>query len=521
MTKTKRTPAATINREAGPPASQAIRGDGRGAQKAELEPIKTGIASLDEILGGGIPLYSVNLITGAPGCGKTILMQQMAFANASPERKCIYFTTLSEPSFKLIRYQQQFSYFDVGKLGEDIHFIDIGGVIREQGVDEALITINNYIEKHAAAIVVIDSFKALHDLTTSKARARQFGYDLAVQLAAWGCTSFLVGEYTEHEIQNEPVFAVADGIIHMENKKHGMQNVRTLNVTKMRGRKVFTGDHPFSISEDGIAVYPRVKTPAIPASFEIGDVKLSSGVPGLDEMLKGGYPRGSVTLVVGGAGSGKTLTGLQFVVQGVGAGEPGLIVTFQETPSQLASIARGFGWDLEELQASGLLRVLYTSPVELSVDMHTALIKDAIQELGAKRVVIDSLMDIEMATPDKVRFKDYIYSLVNYFRAQGITSLLTNEIPELFGSLQLSSAGISFISDTVILLRYVEMESAVTRAISVLKMRGSDHDKSLREFRITSEGIEILERFEGSTGILQGQPMPAGQKLAEIMGKLK
>ena len=504
----------TTKRQAGAPASQARTEDGNGrrAQTQGLELLKTGVPNLDDILGGGIPVYSVNLVTGSPGCGKTILMQQMAFSLAGPQRKCIYFATLSEPSFKLIRYQQQFNYFDAGKLGEDIHFIDIGSVIREQGVDEALATINDHVQKHDAAVVYIDSFKALHDLTTSKVAARQFGYDLAVQLAAWGCTSFLVGEYTEHEIQNEPVFAIADGIIHMENTKQGMQNVRTLNVTKMRGRKVFTGDHPFGISDDGITVFPRVTTPSSPEPVEIGDVRLSSGIPGLDEMLEGGYPRSSVSLVVGGAGSGKTLTGLQFVVQGIEAGEPGLMVTFQETPSHLASVARGFGWDLEALQASGLLRVLYTSPVELSVDEHTALIKDAIQELGAKRVVIDSLMDIEIATPDKVRFKDYVYSLVNYFRGQGITSLLTNEIPELFGSLQLSSAGISFISDTVILLRYVEMESALTRAISVLKMRGSDHDKSLREFRITSNGMEILERFEQTTGILQGRrsgPAPA------------
>ena len=508
----------TTKRQAGAPAGQAVRGNGRKArtergngseaQKAQtggLELLKTGVPNLDGILGGGIPLYSVNLVTGAPGCGKTILMQQMAFSLAGPQRKCIYFATLSEPSFKLIRYQQQFNYFDTSKLGEDIHFIDIGSVIREQGVDEALVTINDHVQKHDAAVVIIDSFKALHDLTTSKIEARQFGYDLTVQLATWGCTSFLVGEYTEHEIQNEPVFAIADGIIHMENSKQAMQNFRTLNVTKMRGRKVFTGDHPFGISDDGITVFPRVTTPASPAPVEIGDVRLSSGIPGLDEMLEGGYPRSSVTLVVGGAGSGKTLTGLEFIVQGVEAGEPGLMVTFQETPGHLASVARGFGWDLEAMQASGLLRLLYSSPVELSVDEHTAMIKDAIQEMGAKRVVIDSLMDIEIATPDKVRYKDYIYSLVSYFRSQGITSLLTNEIPKLFGSLQLSSAGISFISDTVILLRYVEMESALTRAISVLKMRGSDHDKSLREFRITSQGIEVLERFEHTSGML-GSP---------------
>ena len=492
----------------------------------QLELLKTGIPNLDQILGGGIPVYSVNIIAGHSGTGKTIFTQQLMFANATAEKKCLYFTTLSEPAFKLIRYQRQFRYFDVDKLNNAVLFIDIGSVIREHGLDEAIATITKHVEEHQPRIIAIDSFKAIHDLAETNSKVRQFGYDLAVNIAAWGCTSFFVGEYTEQEIQNEPIFAIADGIFYTSNNKQGMQNIRMLNITKLRGQNYFTGDHPFRISSDGITVFPRVKTPTSPPPYRIAERRISTGISGLDEMFSGGIPEGTATLVAGGAGVGKTLVGLHFIIQGIQQGEPGVLVTFQETPEQLFTIAKGFGWDLPALckVVDGLcpvLKLLYTSPVELSVDEHAMLIKSAIQEIGAKRVVIDSLMDIEIATSDKVRYKDYIYSLVNFFKAEGITAVLTNEIPELFGSVQLTSYGISFISDNVILLRYVELESSITRAISILKARGSEHDKAVREFNITSDGITIMDKFEGQEGVLSGKPTRSGKSFAELLDKMK
>ena len=479
------------------------------------EPLKlvpTGIPNLDDILGGGIPLYSVNIIAGPSGSGKTILTQQMIFHNcrkrSSGDVHGIFFTTLSEPAFKMIRYQQQFDYFDLDRLNENLFYVDIGQVLREKGLDEALNVISQQVEEHEARFIAIDSFKAIHDLAGSRPEVRRFGYDLAVGLAAWTCTSFLVGEYTEEELLSEPIFAVADGIFFLTNPKQGMQNVRRLNVSKMRGMNYVTGDHPFTISEKGITVYPRIKTPPTPPSVSITGGTVSTGIPGLDEMTRGGIPSGTVTLTAGGAGTGKTLVSLHFVMEGARQGEPGLYVTFQETPDHLKATARGFGWDMEDFVRQGLLKVLYTSPVEMGVDEHTQTIKWAIDEIGARRVVIDSLMDIEIATPDKVRFKDYVYSLVSDFRSRGITSMLTNEIPELFGPLQLSAHGISFISDNVILLRYVEIGSVLRRGISVLKMRGRDHDKAVREFEITADGLHILGVFGEWVSVLSGQPQP-------------
>lgn len=481
------------------------------------EPLKlvaTGVPNLDGILGGGFPLYSVNIIAGPSGSGKTILTQQTLYHNCRDNVRGIFFTTLSEPAFKMIRYQQQFDYFDLDRLNENLFYVDIGQTLRERGLEETLKVISHHVEERDARYIAIDSFKAIHDLAGTRQEVRRFGYDLAVSLATWTCTSFLVGEYTEQEILSEPIFAVADGIVYLTNPKYGMQNVRRVNIAKMRGMNYFTGDHPFTISGNGITIYPRIKTPPVPPVVKLSGEVVSTGIDGLDEMMRGGIPQGTVTLTAGGAGTGKTLISLHFILQGVKRGEPGLYVTFQETPDHLQSIADGFGWRLDELIESRQLKILYTSPVEMGVDEHTAAIKEAIDEIGARRVVIDSLMDIEIATPDKVRYKDYVYSLVNEFRSRGITSMLTNEIPELFGPLQLSTNGISFISDNVLLLRYVEIGAILRRGISVLKMRGRDHDKAVREFEITSDGLSILGGFGDWVSVLSGQPQPV-ERLAE------
>jgi circadian clock protein KaiC len=467
----------------------------------------TGLPALDQaIMPDGIPVRSLNVIGGAPGTGKTILALQMLFANARPDYRAIYFTTISEPTVKFLAYLQDFDFYDPQKMFTNIVVRDIGEAIQTQPLPQVIETINQAIREENARLVVVDSFKAISDIVPQAEQLRVFAYNLAVNLVSSLCTAFLVGEYTPEDMASVPIFAIADGIIFLSFEEQGLNRVRFLDVHKIRGRRYFVGRHPFTISPAGITVYPRIKTPATPPAYEVAGERLSTGVAGLDEMMDGGFPQGSITLIAGGAGVGKTLLSLHFTINGIEREEPCVFVSFQETPSHLRALAEGFGWDLAALEAQGLLKLLYTSPVELIVDQHTAHIKQAIVELGARRVVIDGLKDIEIATPDKVRYKDYTYSLANFFRVQGITSLLTNEIPQLFGTMALSEHGISFIADNVILLRYVELASQITRAISILKMRGSDHDKSLREYRITSAGLEVLEPFEGVQGIITGTP---------------
>lgn len=476
--------------------------------RKSLGKLPTNIPGLDSILSGGIPELSINIVTGPPGAGKTIFTQQILYSNASPDRKALYLVTLSEPSVKLLHYLQRFSFFDAEKVGSDVNYLDIGEVIREKGLEDATNVIVKHVQEHKPSIVAIDSFKAIHDMAKDPVEVRKFGYDLSVQLTTWGVTALLIGEYTPEEIEREPIFAIADGIIQLHNMHQGLHYQRYVNVLKLRGESYSTGLHPFDIDNTGLTVYPRIKTVEEPGEIILSQrQRVSTGVDELDTMLEGGVPQGSATMVAGGAGTGKTLLGLHLITAGVKAGEPGVIVTFQENPQQLREIAYSFGWDLEDMEKQGLLVHLYSSPVELQPDIHAARVKAAVKKVGAKRVLLDSLKDIEIATPDKVRFKDYIYSLVNQFKLQGVTTLLTNEIPEMFGPFQLSEYGVSFVVDNVILLRYLELTGRMGRAISIMKVRGSQHSKEIRSFEITDQGIRIDRMVQAHTGVLTGIPV--------------
>lgn len=477
------------------------------SSQRELRKLYSGISGLDTILAGGIPDLSINIISGPPGSGKTILVQQIIYNNASPTCKALYLTTLSEPSLKMLHYLQKFSFFAANKVGRDVIYLDIGEVIRSKGLDNAIAIIIKNVQEHKPAIVGIDSFKAIHDMAQDSVEVRKFGFDLAVRLATWGATAFFVGEYSQKEIEEEPIFAIADGIICLHYRREGLSYQRYLDVIKLRGEEYFSGLHPFTINRHGLTVYPRIKTPDTYPDYTNKVETISTGLSDLDEMLGGGLPRGSATMIAGGAGTGKTLFGLHFITSGAKQGEPGVIVTFQETPSQMQSLVHAsFGWNLRELEQQGYLKYLYNSPVEIQPDIHAMRVREVVEELGARRVLIDSIKDIEIATPDKVRFKDYIYSMVNYFKTKGITIVMTNEIPELFGNFMLSEYGVSFISDNVILLRYVELNGSMEHAISVLKVRGSNHSRKIRRFEITEQGIEITGSFEGMHGILTGVP---------------
>ncbi|MEO1378087.1 MAG: ATPase domain-containing protein, partial [Cyanobacteria bacterium J06635_10] len=476
-------------------------------RRKPLGKLPTSIPGLDGILNGGIPELSINIITGPPGAGKTIFTQQILYSNATPEKKALYLVTLSEPSVKLLHYLQRFDFFDAEKVNTAVTYLDIGEVIREKGLEDAINVIVKHVQEHKPALVAIDSFKAIHDMAKDSVEVRKFGYDLSVQLTTWGVTAFFIGEYTQDEIEQEPIFAIADGIIRLHNHPQGLHYQRYIDVLKLRGENYFTGLHPFNISGTGLTVYPRIKSLEISGEVEFTTQKISTGVAELDNMLEGGLPQGSATMVAGGAGTGKTLLGMHLITAGIAQGEPGVIVTFQENPQQLRRIARSFGWDLVAMEEEGLLVHLYSSSVEIQPDIHAAKIQEIVQNIGAKRVMLDSLKDIEIATPDKVRFKDYIYALVNKFKLQGVTTLLTNEIPEMFGPFQLSEYGVSFVVDNVILLRYLELSGRMGRAINIMKVRGSEHSKEIRYFEINNDGIQIANVVEAQTGVLTGIPI--------------
>ena len=471
------------------------------------EKLTTGSDAFDRILGGGLPLRSVNVIAGEPGAGKTLFALQVLFHLARQGKKGLYFTTLSEPSLKLIGHMQQFSFFDERLVDGAVVFADLGSVLRAKGAEAAITEITTRVEREEPAIVVIDSFKAVRDILGDAAAVRGFVYDLTVHMTSWGATTLLVGEYTEAEISSQAEFTVADGIIRFINRRHELTAVREVEVLKLRGAGYVTGRHFFEIGSDGLAFFPRVRSPDAVATEGVSTAeRVATGIVGLDTMLGGGLPRTSATVVQGGTGTGKTLIGLQFLLEGARRDEAGIHFSMEETPDQLRAIAHGFGWNLPALESRGLLTLSYVSPVELSTDTFLDRARQQVEQLGARRAVLDSLTSMALGVPSERRFKELVYATTKHFRARGVTLQMNMDIAELLGSAQLSGYGISFAADNVIQLRYVEVEGRLERGISVLKARGVRHATDVRRMTLEADGITVGPRFHSIRGVLTGLP---------------
>jgi circadian clock protein KaiC len=485
-----------------------------------LERLTTGSAAFDRILGGGLPVRSVNVIAGAPGAGKTLFSLQMLFALARQGKKGLYFTTLSEPSLKLIQYMQQFSFFDESMLAQKIVFADLGAAIRK-GAEATLHEIASRVEREQPAVVVIDSFKAIRDIAGEPVALRTFVYDLAVHIAGWGATSLLVGEYTEADEASSAEFAIADGILRFKNSRYEFTAVREVEVLKLRGADYVTGGHFYEIGTSGLAFFPRVRGPeqlssevasesgGAAARLVTAPERVSTGVAGLDAMLGGGLPRASTTILQGGTGTGKTLLGLHFLLEGARRGEAGIHFMLEETPDQLRGFAASLGWDLASFEESGLLRLSYISPVELSTDRFLDRARREVEKAGARRAVLDSLTSLALGVPSERRFKELVYAVAKHFHQGGVTLNMNMEVPDLLGSAQLSGHGVSFAADNVIQLKFVEIEGRLERGLSVLKARGVRHATDVRRLNVEVGGVQVGAPFEGLRGVLTGLPVPA------------
>jgi circadian clock protein KaiC len=480
--------------------------------------LPTGIAELDLVLDGGFPPGSCVVLAGAPGSGKTILAQQICFANAKPDRRAIYYTTLSEPHSKLAAHLEAFSFFDGTAVGERVEFHHLAALADQRG-DVAMSAVTGEVVRQAfesrPSVIVIDSSKALHEAEGSG--FRKAVYDLASRVAHTDAVLILVGEYDEEDMRTAAEFAVADAILILSNTASGMVDRRWLRVAKLRGSDYLTGRHSFRIGPTGIELSPRVES-TLPAPVPVSTHRLSSGIRGLDEMTTGGYPSGSATILAGPSGAGKTVMSLQFVAQGLKSGEPCLYVSFQESQPQLEAKARHFGWELGKEISKGALAFVSVQPVELGLDAIATQVRQAVAAIGAQRVVIDSISELQRAD-DSGRFADYLWALVHAIRRNGATAVLTSETSAFFGPAFELAHGLSYIADNIVLLRYTELESEIRRALVVVKMRDSDHVKSLVEFEITGNGVVVKGKFAGVSGVLSGNPTPTEQKFREFFGR--
>jgi circadian clock protein KaiC len=477
-----------------------------------LELLKTGVPGLDDVLGGGLPELSFNLIAGGPGSGKTTLTMQLLFANATAERPAVYFTLLGETGLKMLRYQQQFDFFDPSRVGRDVHFLNLSEEALSGDLDGVLTRITEEIDRLHPAIVVVDSFRSLMRSQETHAPDRELEHFVqrqALHLTTWEITSFLIGEYSEHELR-DPVFTVADGILWLSQATNRNSVVRRLQVVKARGMASQPGMHTMRISHTGVQVFPRIperRGDILPSEHE----RLSTGIAGLDEMMGGGIPAGDSLVLAGPTGTGKTTFAIKFIAAGLAAGESAVIAIFEEHPDMYLKRAKSVDVDLGQAVKDNKLRIIYLRPLDLSVDETLDEIRTAVEAVGAKRVVIDSISGFEMALAPAFRedFRESLYRLIGALTGIGVTMYSTAEVVEKgegSAGLQLTGYQVSFLTDDILSQRYIEIEGELKKALVVVKMRGSSHSREFRTYEITATGVQLRESLRDYDSISTGLP---------------
>ena len=489
--------------------------------KVTIRKLLTGVPGLDDILGGGIPEFSLNLIGGSPGGGKTTLVHQIVFANATPERPALYFTVLGEPVVKMLRYQQQFSFFDQSKLGKAVRFINLSDLVLEKDLNAVLAEIMKQVTTANAGIVVVDSFRTLARKAVSdvgEMEVQSFIHRLSQFLTSWEATTFLVGEYVPAEVRDNSLFTMVDGIFWLSQVTERNSVVRKLQIMKLRGQASVPGLHTLRITDDGLQAFSRTLGLDAAKAKPARRRRLSTGVPDLDTMLGGGVLEGDSLLVAGPSGTGKSALATQFIAEGLGQGEPGIIAVFEERPDGYAQRAESFGLNLKVAEKNGTLEILYLRPLDLSVDETMQAILDAIKRVEAKRLVIDSLVGFEMALAPGFRadFRESLYRMIAALTGAGITILSTVEVEDNFTSLQFSHYAISFLTDDIIRLRYVEIDGQLRKTMVVIKMRGGNHSKDIREYVITDKGVVVIHpRRTDYEKLSTGIPQRTGPRKAQ------
>lgn len=452
--------------------------------------VKTGVENLDLLLQGGLPRHTLTVLGGMPGSGKTILSQQICFANATPSRPAVIFNTLSESTPKTLRYARPFAYFDEKAVGKSIHFVDLGDILRTRGLPPALEQIMVHMRKLKPALVVIDSFKTFDELSQSSEDLRKFTYEVAISLMAWECTALLLGEFAMRDIETKPLFSVVDGIIMLASRDVSGERQRFVQVVKMRGTNHSPDSHPMRISDKGLSIYaPRVQIRRRAEEHKERPGRFRFGIETLDQLMGAGVPYGSSLLISGAPGTGKSLLALETIYRGAKEqGEKGLFFSYNETPDRLLAMARELGWSLEKELKRGMAKIIFVPQPEILVEADLLRIEEEIKEFGAKRVAVDSLSTLLHKVSEPALLREKVYQLDTIIQRAGAVGLLTSSAPADIGGIE------ETVVDGIIRLTLVEKGLDSEGYVEVCKLRGTKHLRGRHPIEVGEGGLVVAPR---------------------------
>ena len=476
--------------------------------------LETGIQSFDRLLGGGIPRRQTLIVTGNPGSGKTILCSQVSFLAAMRGLPVVLATVTSEPHDKLMEALTSFSFFRRELLGEKIFLVSAYSSLKK-GAKEARDVLLHTVRERGAKLLFIDGLRSIRDLWQDEAMLREFLYELGIGLAAMDCVGIFTTEYPLDKLMSLPEATTVDGIISLAVLPKGLRRMRRVEVVKLRGRPHLAGEHLLQIGAEGVEIIPRLET-HVPSDkdFVPTRVRASFGLPEFDQLMEGGLPLQSTTMLAGSMGIGKTLLAAHVAAEGARHGEKTLFVSFYEPPAALFARAQRIGLNVQVDLSSGALTMLHQPPSELEADVLIHRILREVERQGIKRLVIDGLTDLELAISDPERRRTFLAAFSTHLRVMGVTSLFTKEVSKIAGTeLDFSDTPIAILGENLMLLRYVELRGRIHRVLSILKMRDSKYEGDLREFEITDAGIRVLAPMRSATGLLTGQARPIGTSI--------
>jgi circadian clock protein KaiC len=474
---------------------------------------ETGIPGLDRILDGGLPIAGVYIVQGPPGAGKTILANQACFHHAKTGGRAVYVTLLAESYSRMFQHLRGMQFFDERAIPDQVYYIGGFRTLQDEGLD-ALVTLVRGAIQNNATLLVIDGLVSAQESAPSDSVFKKFIHEIQIVAELTRCSVLLLTN-AERAAGFFPEHTMVDGVLHLTDELSELRPLRHIRILKLRGGAPVRGLHSLRITSRGIEVRPRIET-LLPERLSDDDLaarggKMALGVAGLDEMLRGGVRTGSVTMLIGSSGSGKTILGMQFLSEGVRNGERVLYFGFYERPAAILAKCERVGLGgLGEGVRNGLARLVWHRPVEGVVDELGQSLIESVREMNAQRVFIDGMQGFERATDFPERLSHVYSAIAQELERLGATTLYTTETRELFGrDIEVPITGLSAATQNIILLRHVEHRAEMRRVLTILKVRDDDYDGRMRELRITDEGIVLTDRFAADSHLVTGGGDPA------------